>query len=319
MPTPPVPADRRDPGEAPPADRPSRRGEGHFGLAEVGLYVITVFAWSTSWIAMKAQIGVVEPEVSLLWRFLISAACMWMLAAGRGERLRTTLAEQGKFALLGLFLFSTNFDLFYHGASRLPSGLLSVVFSLAAVGNLLLGRVLFGHAISIRVAIGALFGFLGVAAMFRPQLAGADLSGDGAIGLVLCIFGTLSFCSGNMMSSRLQLSGVPVLAASAWGMTWGCGLLGLFIVVRGLPVAFDPSPLYVGSLLWLALVASVAAFWAYLTLLGRIGAARAGYSTVMFPVFALAISTVLEGYVWTVSAAIGLALVLLGNLFVLRR
>jgi drug/metabolite transporter (DMT)-like permease len=301
------------------AIRSPRRGEGRFGPAEVGLYAVTVFAWSTSWIAMKAQIGVVEPEVSLLWRFLIAAASMWLLAAGRGERLRTTFAEQGKFALLGLFLFSTNFALFYHGASRLPSGLLSVVFSLAAVGNLLLGRVLFRQPISARVAFGALCGFLGVAAMFRPQLAGADLTGEAAVGLALCCLGTLSFCSGNMVSSRLQLAGVPVLAASAWGMTWGCGLLGLYIAVRGLPLVFDPAPLYVGSLLWLALVASVAAFWAYLTLLGRIGAARAGYATVMFPVFALAISTVLEGYVWTVSAAIGLGLVLVGNLFVLRR
>ena len=56
-----------------------------------------------------------------------------------------------------------------------------------------------------------------------------------------------------------------------------------------------------------ALVSSVAAFWAYLTLLGRIGAARAGYLTVMFPVFALAISTVVEGYVWTGPAIVGLA------------
>ena len=73
------------------------------------------------------------------------------------------------------------------------------------------------------------------------------------------------------------------------------------------------------SLLWLSIVSSVAAFWAYLTLLGRIGAARAGYATVMFPVFALAISTVFEGYVWTLPALVGLALVLAGNLFVLRR
>ena len=88
---------------------------------------------------------------------------------------------------------------------------------------------------------------------------------------------------------------------------------------NALSAAFDPSPAYVISLLWLAVVSSVAAFWAYLTLLGRIGAARAGYATVMFPVFALAISTVFEGYRWTAPAVLGLALVLAGNLFVLRR
>jgi drug/metabolite transporter (DMT)-like permease len=64
-------------------------------------------------------------------------------------------------------------------------------------------------------------------------------------------------------------------------------------------------------------VSTVVAFAAYLTLLGRIGAARAGYSTVMFPVFALLISTVFEGYAWTPYAIAGLALVAIGNVLVI--
>ncbi|MNU01334.1 hypothetical protein D3C72_2447020 [compost metagenome] len=61
------------------------------------------------------------------------------------------------------------------------------------------------------------------------------------------------------------------------------------------------------------------AFASYLTLLRRLGAARAGYATVLFPIIALAVSTVLEGYVWTPLAVIGVALALLGNILVLRR
>ena len=41
------------------------------------------------------------------------------------------------------------------------------------------------------------------------------------------------------------------------------------------------------------------AFACYLTLLRRLGAARAGYATVLFPIVALAVSTLFEGYVWT--------------------
>jgi drug/metabolite transporter (DMT)-like permease len=60
------------------------------------------------------------------------------------------------------------------------------------------------------------------------------------------------------------------------------------------------------------------AFACYLTLLGRVGADRAAYVTVMLPVVALAVSTVLEGYRWTIPAWLGLAAVLAGNLLVLR-
>ena len=74
-----------------------------------------------------------------------------------------------------------------------------------------------------------------------------------------------------------------------------------------------------GSLLYLALFGSVIAFGCYLTLVGNIGADRAAYATLLFPIVALLISTVWEGYLWTVSSAVGVALILLGNLWMLNR
>ena len=60
-------------------------------------------------------------------------------------------------------------------------------------------------------------------------------------------------------------------------------------------------------------------FWSYLTLLGRIGADRAAYATVLFPIVALALSTWFEGFQWTLLAALGVALVLLGNVLILTK
>ena len=54
-------------------------------------------------------------------------------------------------------------------------------------------------------------------------------------------------------------------------------------------------------------------------MLRRIGPARAGYVTVVFPLLALLISTFVEGYQWTVPAIAGLAMVLAGNVVVMRR
>jgi drug/metabolite transporter (DMT)-like permease len=305
---------QRDPSPVRPSAETAR-----FGAWDAVLYGVTVFGWSTSWIAMKAQVAHVPPEASLLWRFIISAAIMWGWVAVARLPARFPLRMHLLFAAMGVFIFSMNFDLFYHGARDLPSGLLSVVFSLASVINLLMGRVIFGHRIAGRVLVGGLLGFAGVGAMFWPRIAGAGFGIEAAGGLALCIAGTTFFCTGNMLSSVVQRRGAPVIAATAWGMTWGVVALAVVIAIGGIPLEFDPAPGYVASLLWLAIVSSVAAFWAYLTLLGRIGPARAGYSTVMFPVFALAISTVFEGYVWTMPAFVGLVMVLAGNLFVLRR
>jgi drug/metabolite transporter (DMT)-like permease len=98
-----------------------------------------------------------------------------------------------------------------------------------------------------------------------------------------------------------------------YGTIWST----LLAVLLGKPFIIEPTLSYIGSLVFLAVVSTVIAFAAYLTLLGRIGAARAGYSTVMFPVLALLISTVFEGYSWTAFAVAGLALVALGNVLVI--
>ena len=43
-------------------------------------------------------------------------------------------------------------------------------------------------------------------------------------------------------------------------------------------------------------------FTAYLNLVGRMGADRASYCTVLFPVVALNVSAIYEGYHWTAAA-----------------
>ncbi|MDQ0438080.1 drug/metabolite transporter (DMT)-like permease [Kaistia dalseonensis] len=283
------------------------------------LYAITVFAWSTSWIALKMQLGVVAPEVSLTWRFALASAIMFVWAALRGNRLAFPLADHLRFAGLGVFIFSLNFVQFYHGGAKLASGLLAVIFSLASVFNMILGAIFLRQPIDRRVLAGAAFGFGGVALMFWPEIAGTEIDHDAAIGFLLCVGGTLFFCVGNMISASNQRRGLPVASANAWGMAYGALLLAIIAGVSGKTFMIDPTLRYVGSLLWLSILSSVVAFFAYLTLLGRIGSGRAGYSTVLFPVFALLISTVAEGYHWTAFAIAGLVLVMVGNVIVLGR
>jgi drug/metabolite transporter (DMT)-like permease len=284
------------------------------------LYGATVLVWGTSWIAIRAQLGVVSPEVSVLWRFVLAAALMVAFALWRGERLGGYSAGLHlRFAGTGLSLFCVNFVLFYYGGLTVPSGLLAVVFSLASVMNLVLGAVLLGNRIEPRVAAGGVVGFAGIGLLFWPQIAASGFDRGALVGLAFCVAGTLSFCLGNMLTSTIQRRGVPVMASTAWGMLYGVLALLALCLVQGHAFIIEPTWRYLWSLLYLATGASVIAFGCYLTLLKRIGAARAAYATVLFPIVALAISTAVEGYRWTVPAAAGAVLALLGNVLVLRR
>jgi len=284
-----------------------------------GLYAATVFLWGVSWIGIRAQLGVVAPEMSVLWRFLLSAALMWGWVLATGHQVRFALADHLRFAAVGCCLFSFNFISFYYGGLSVPSGLLSVVFSLASVFNLVLSFVIFRQKVEPRVALGGVIGVIGIGLLFWPEITGAGFNADALKGLGLCVMGTLFFCSGNMVSTVVQRRGVPLLSATAWGMTYGCGVLLALNLLRGNAFVIEPTVKYVGSLLYLAVGASVLAFMAYLTLLRRLGAARAGYATVLFPIIALAVSTLLEGYQWTLLAGIGVVFALVGNVLVLRR
>ncbi|MTH99768.1 DMT family transporter [Roseibium sp. RKSG952] len=297
----------------------ARPGGPGLSTYDYGLYAATVFAWGFSWIAMKGQVSSVPPEVSVFWRFVLASSVMFGWSLFRGKQLRFSLSTHLRFAGLGLFLFSTNFTLFYYGAKSIPSGLLAVIFSTASIFNMILAFLLFGQRVSRQTAVAAALGFGGVAFMFWPEIAGTSFNRDAAFGLLLCIAGTLSFCMGNMVSASTQKKTISVTSATTWGMLYGTVFLGLFSWASGKSFAIETSMTYLGSLVYLAVVASVIAFASYLTLLGRIGSARAGYATVIFPVVALSVSTVFEGYVWTAGALTGLLLVMAGNVLMLRR
>ena len=102
------------------------------------LYAGVVFAWSTSWYPLSLQMGVVAVEVSLVWRFAVAATFMLALSRWRGVTLRYGRQEHVRFAMLGVFLFSTNFALYYNASLFAASGLLAVILSTSSLINVLM-------------------------------------------------------------------------------------------------------------------------------------------------------------------------------------
>jgi drug/metabolite transporter (DMT)-like permease len=76
---------------------------------------------------------------------------------------------------------------------------------------------------------------------------------------------------------------------------------------------------YWASLLYLVILGSIVAFLCYLKLIKNVGPELAGYTTVLFPIVALSVSSVLEGYNWSTTHLLGLAFVVFGNILVIRK
>jgi drug/metabolite transporter (DMT)-like permease len=280
---------------------------------------VTVAIWGTSWFAMRFQLGSVPELQSIAYRFLLASAILilWCLATRR--RLRFGWRDHLFCAIQGTTLFWFNYFLFYLAASRIPSGLMAVCFSTIVVMNIAGGAIFFGTRAERRVWIGALLGMAGLGLVFLPEIVGIEFSRAHLEGLILSLVATFSASLGNMVSVRHKRASMPVVESNALGMGYGA-LLGL--VAAGLfssPYRFDWQPTFLLSLAYLAFFASVIGFGSYLTLVQRIGADRAAYASVLFPLLALLLSTLFEGYRWTLLAGLGILLVLAGNLLVLLR
>jgi drug/metabolite transporter (DMT)-like permease len=199
------------------------------------------------------------------------------------------------------------------------SGLIAVTFSMASITNILLAALFLGEPIRPRVALGAAVGLAGVALMFWQEIGRSEFGLGPLVGIGLGLLGCLSFSTGNMVGTRVQRDGVPVLSANAWGIVYGILVNCAVALAAGSAFIIEPTPRYVLSLLWLAIPGSVLAFWMYMSLLTRIGPDRAAYTAVLSPALALLVSTFVEDYRWSIPAVAGLALVAAGNVLVLRR
>lgn len=276
-------------------------------------YSATILIWGSTWLAIKYQLGLVDPMLSVAYRFTIAAVILLLWCLLVRLPMRFSRRDHLFIAMQGMFLFALNYLLFYIAELHITSGLAAVVFSTIVIMNLLNGALFLKTPVEIRVLAGGGLGLAGLGLLFWPELAAFSLGDQGFYGLLLCFAATYLASLGNIVSARNQQQKLPVVQTNAYGMSYGALIMFLIVWGTNTPLAFDTSPDYLMALVYLALFGSVVAFGCYLTLIGRVGAGRAAYVTLLFPVVALGISTLAEGYQWSFPALAGLALILGGN------
>lgn len=278
------------------------------------LYGLVVLIWGTTWIAIFLQQGPVAAPVSIFWRFAVASATIMIVLLALG-RLRKMVLRDHLFCMVqGCCVFCFNFWCFYTAATYINTGLESVIFSMAVLYNAINSFIFFGQRPPARFGIAAVLGMLGIITLFWDDLLASGWSQELLLGIGLSALGTYGFSLGNMISLRHQRNGLETMTTNAWAMTYGTLVMGAIALIRGDNFTPEWTVSYMGALLYLAIFGSVIAFGAYFTLVGRIGAGKAAYSTLLFPLVALSISTIYEGYVWHVNGIAGIVLILTGNM-----
>jgi drug/metabolite transporter (DMT)-like permease len=280
------------------------------------LYTGASLIWGSTWLAIKLQLTQVPPILSVAYRFCLAALILLAYCRLTRKRLNFSLNDHRFMALQGFSLFGLSYCGSYLATAYMTSGLVAVVFSTILMWNILNLRIFIGQPVAWRAFWGGILGLSGICIVFWQDLA-AFTATSGLIGLLIALAGAYPASIGNVIGARHAKKGVPVTQANAFGMAYG-GLLTLSIhFAMGGTLTMDWSIGYLGPMLYLTLFGSIVAFGCYMLLIGRIGADYAAYVTLLMPIIALVLSTLFEGYRWSVNALAGVTLVLMGNLIIL--
>jgi len=274
--------------------------------------------WGTTWFAITLQFGVVDPVVSVAYRFGLAATLLFAVCLVRREKLALSLAQHAAVCGMGLFTFGVNYACVYWAEQRINSAVVAVIFAMMAFINLALFRVVFAQRAAPMAWVGAAFGVGGVALLSWGEVAGAPLSSTALAGLGLAFASVFTAAIGNVFAHKAASKGVSILASTAWGMLYGASALALFATLTGRHWAFAPTPTYVLSLLYLAGFGSVVAFLLYFGVARRRGYAVASYISAMTPPVAMLVSSLFEAKHWGADAFAGIACVVTGQVLLLR-
>lgn len=279
---------------------------------------ICALIWGTTWFAITLQLGPVEPIVSVVWRFGLAAMVLFGFCAISRRPLRLSRSQHLAAVGQGAFVFAVSYAFVYAAEAQVASAVVAVIFAALAFVNLVLFRVLSGQKAAPAAWWGAALGVVGVAVLSFGQLSGAGAGLDPRLGVIFAVTAVLSSALGNWFAWRGQQAGAPVLAATAWAMAYGTAMLVIYGFVTGVTWRIELTPAYVLSLLYLSLFGSVIAFGLYFTIARQRGYALASYISALTPPIAMLVSVLFEGARFGLSAVAGLALVLLGQVLLIR-
>ncbi|MDB5705151.1 MAG: multidrug transporter [Sphingomonas bacterium] len=282
-------------------------------LAVLIPFGIVTLIWSSTWIVITDQLGVVPIAWSVSYRFLIGGITMLIYAAIKRETVRLDARGWRFVAALALTQFCLNFNFVYRAETYITSGLVAVVFALLLVPNAVFGRIFLGQKLGAQLIVGSAVAMAGVALLFVHE-ARSDPHGPGVAlaGIAAALLAVLSASSANVLQGTETARRYPMVPTLGIAMLVGAAMDAALAWAMSGPPVIELRLGYLAGVLYLGVFASALAFTLYFGVLRIIGPAKAAYSSVLVPVIAMLLSTIFEGYRWSVLAGVGAVLAMAG-------
>lgn len=280
-------------------------------------FMLMTLIWGSTWYAIRLQLNGTPMFVSVALRFLLAAVllALWMRFVRAPFRVDRRLWPW--IPVQASCIYGINYLFAYGATAYVVSGIIALSFALNVVFSLLLEPAVLGRSSPRTAWLGAALGLTGLAIVLGPGLVVTD---DRAtlIGIGMALAGAAIVGFGAVFSARMLGAGASAYTLNFYGFLIGALIAAFAALLSGDGWSLHLTREYIASLLYLSLFGSIVAFAMYLYVVRNLGPITAGYSSIISPLIALCLSMWLEGFRADWVFALGVAMVLAGNMTILR-
>ncbi len=284
------------------------------GLLEWGLLLVLSILWGGSFFFSKVALAELPPFTVVFSRVAIAAAALFVYLRATGRTIPGSGDVWRVFFGMGLLNNIIPFSLIFWGQTAIASGLASILNATTPIFSILVAHFLTAdEKMTPQKITGVLLGVLGVAVL----MSGSAFAGDGPPlwALVACLGAALSYGFAGTFGRRFRRMGIAP-AVGAFGQTAASTvmMLPLVILVDAPWQLATPHAVTIGALLALALISTALAYIIFFHILSVGGAINSSLVTLLIPVSAILLGSLVLGERLSASHLLGMALIALGLL-----
>lgn len=297
---------------ATPSAAPSPPHNGAMSAFEWSVLLGLSLIWGGSFFFNKILLGAFEPLTIVLGRAGLAALALVIVIHLAGGRLPRSWAAWRLFAGMSMLNNVVPFLLILWGQKHIASGLAAILNATTPLFAAVLAHGLAGERLAAHRLAGVLIGLGGVALMMGPDVIADGLGGD-VLAQLAVLAAAFSYGLSSLYGRRLHALKIPPRSAAAGQLTvTALAVLPLVLLIDRPWTLPMPGWQVWAALLSLALLSTAFAYVMFFRLLSGAGGVNASLVTLLVPVTALLLGTLVLGEVFTLRQATGMAVILFG-------
>lgn len=258
------------------------------------VWIVLCLIWGSTWIFIKIGLADLPPITFSAARFSLAILILAPIIRMLGFRMPTGNSEWKLVALTGFLQFSLNYSAVFWSEQYITSGLAALLQAMITVFGLILAWFFLpDEKITKRKIAGVTVGIVGVAVIFIDQLRVENwMAFLGCVGIVAGAYAAAQ------ASILIKAKGSGLHPASLVFSQMLCGLPAIVayaVIAEGNPLGHNWSWTAIGCVVYLTVAGTIAAFWLYYWLLGRIESTKAMMISLVTPLLAVVIGAVVLG------------------------